>query len=97
VSVEGDTVQVSGELVETDRGKSDGIILLAENEPYVLTATAGSNEFVFQFCQVPPFTMNLDSGVLQIRATASTLALFKRPVSTRSTGQALPCPVPSPQ
>lgn len=96
VSVAGDTVQVSGSLVETDYGKGDGVIFIAENEPFVVTATAGSSEFVFQFCQVPPFTMTLDSGSLQV-TTGSPVALLKRPVPSRPMAHALPCQTPSPQ
>ena len=74
----GATVEVSGTLTETDHGKRNGVIFEEFDVPFVITATEGSEEFVLQFCEVPPFTMNLAKGHVKVQAGAPT-ALFNRP------------------
>ena len=96
VRVSGDIVQLSGVLVETDTGKSDGVIFEAENEPFLITATEGSSEFVFQFCQVPPFTMNVAKGSLQVSASTPSASMLRRPVSRTATAETMPCHAPTP-
>jgi hypothetical protein len=80
----GDTVEISGTLTETDHGKGNGVIFEELNVPFVITATEGSQTFVLQFCEVPPFTMDMATGNLSVHAGAP-VALLNRPqaVATR--------------
>ena len=93
VTASGDTVTLTGELVETDYGKGDGEIFHAENEPFALTFTEGSNEFVFQFCALPPFTIEVAKGTLQVSGSAPQ-ALLRAPAATRAKPSPLPCHTP---
>ena len=74
----GPTVEISGTLTETDHGKGDGVIFEELNVPFTITATEGSTTFVLQFCEVPPFTMNMATGSLSVQASLP-VALLNRP------------------
>ncbi len=84
----GDTVEVSGTLTEVDHGKGAGVIFREEDVPFVVTATKGSPSFVLQFCEVPPFTMEMAAGTLVVRPGTSPATLLARPAARPA---ALPC------
>lgn len=79
VLTDGNTVAVSGTLTEVDHGKENGVIFTEEDVPFVITATEGSSSFVLQFCEVPPFTMDVATGHISVRAGALAAGLLKRP------------------
>ena len=95
VNTAGDTVTLTGELVETDHGKGDGEIFEAGNEPFSITLTEGSDQFVFQFCALPPFTMEVAKGTLNVNAGLTPTALLRAPAQARAKPSALPCHSPS--
>lgn len=91
VTSTGDVVEVSGTLTEVDHGKGTGVIFFEENVPFVITATEGSTSFVLQFCEVPPFTMEMATGTFTVQTGAAPLSLISRPGARPA---ALPCHAP---
>jgi hypothetical protein len=94
VTSSGDSVEIAGTLTETDYGTRGGEVFKEFDVPFVITANEGSRTFVFQFCLVPPFTMEIAHGLYRVDAGPS-LAMFDRP-AVRSSMAGLPCPTPIP-
>lgn len=78
VTVDGSNVVIGGLLSETDFAQGHGVVFVEENVPFEITAQPGSTSFVMQFCELPPFAMQVTEGTLAVHA-GSQLALDASP------------------
>lgn len=79
VSVVGSEIVAAGLLTEIDHGKSDGKIFEEFDVQFSVTATEGSQTVVLQFCEIPPFTLDIASGNLTVSASTPQAKLLSRP------------------
>lgn len=89
----GGTIQISGLVSETDWDKDRDVIFHVDDDPFVITASEGSDSFVLQFCLVPPFTFDVAKGHLMVRTATAPDTLLQRPVAALRPGP-LPCHAP---
>jgi hypothetical protein len=74
ITADGTNVVLSGLLSETDFARGQGVVFVEESVPFEITTQTGSSTFVMQFCELPPFAMDVVQGTLTVHA-ASLIAL----------------------
>jgi hypothetical protein len=66
VTVNDGNIVLRGVLNETDYDAGAGVVFVEENVPFEIVVQPGSTTFVFQFCEVPPFTLEVATGTLAV-------------------------------
>lgn len=74
VHTSGNSVVISGTLTEVDTARGDGVVFVEENVPFQIVGEAGSESFVFQFCLLPPFYVDVANGHLNVQTSGVSTA-----------------------
>jgi hypothetical protein len=85
VTSNGETVEVTGTLSEIDRNRRGRVVFEEHDVPFTITLEERSRSFVFQWCLLPPFTMDVGVGGLHVNASDTLASLLQRP-GARPTG-----------
>jgi hypothetical protein len=68
----GSSIVVSGTLTEVDTAKGDGVVFVEESVPFEIVSEVGSDSFVFQFCLLPPFYVDVATGRLTVQLSGQS-------------------------
>ena len=89
----GSDVIAAGLLSERDHGQGDGVIFEESDVQFSVVASEGSQSVVFQFCLVPPFTLEIAKGTLSVSVSSPQASLFQRPAQ-HPLNRMMPCHAP---